>query len=348
MDNRASYDDVSDFINAVAKMTDDNIDEVYDMFVNNKSFQNIFNIKQLGNILNKIVVSHHNDYNCITKLLTKFIEKYTNHLFNNLLQISFPDNCDISITYPTGETLLFNDTFYTNIVMPNTIITIYKNDNMIISIIVNSINKTPNNESYISLSSYYYNLSISENLNISVKFGDISNITPFTTDYYYNTLYDEEIVTIIKNDDVDKLQSLLSRNDDINGCFIIETIPNLFDSDLDEYIGLTLIQLAIYHKSIKCFKYLYLSGYYTKDELNDKLLVIGGNIEILKIVERDDKINDYDTLLTTAIRIHNNNLAKSLFYNHSVQDIGDLLRCCLSFYNYEMLDFVINNVATTK
>lgn len=158
---------------------------------------------------------------------------------------------------------------------------------------------------------------------------------------------DDELTKSLRNDDVDKLQLIVTANR-INISDAI--IPyNVFD-DLET----TLINYAAYYGSLKCFKYLLLNnGIINKETLY--FAVYGGNIEIIQIVNQkiddvdDDKIEEntihkfgkrepgYSSdikIISSAIKMHKNDLFDWLFENR--------------FVNKGKLGYELNEIASTS
>lgn len=130
----------------------------------------------------------------------------------------------------------------------------------------------------------------------------------------------------------------------------IETSPFLTD------VQSTMIQLAAFYGSIKCFKYLWLKKY-KKNKLDTKnrdlhcYAVAGGNTEIIHLVFSGNKtkISDltYLSLINIAISFFQNDVAIWL-YEHidssiSEKDKAKILYQCGNSNNLELYQFFVTN-----
>lgn len=130
---------------------------------------------------------------------------------------------------------------------------------------------------------------------------------------------------VMEMDDVEVLQELI----------IEEGIP-----DLSKYNPMTgtvervnLLNLAQLHGAVKCFKWLFLNGYYDIKSKNEESIVYGGNYEILHIMERETTL-DYNKLIEKSIIFHKHDLFE-YFINHAKEEnIKSHFILSLWHYNY--------------
>ena len=130
---------------------------------------------------------------------------------------------------------------------------------------------------------------------------------------------------VMEMDDVEVLQELI----------IEEGTP-----DLSKYNPMTgnvervnLLNLAQLHGAVKCFKWLFLNGYYDIKSKNEESIVYGGNYEILHIMERETTL-DYYKLIEKSIIFHKHDLFE-YFINHAKEEnIGSHFITSLLHYNY--------------
>lgn len=181
--------------------------------------------------------------------------------------------------------------------------------------------------------------------------------------FYYNDIIDDNednekilslrMLSTIKNDDVDYFSELLAKkydeniynnrfyNIDINIRDIGDMNPQ--DSGIFAH-GFNLIQIAELYGSIKIFKYLYLLNKFEISDIDSYYIIFGRNIEILKIIENDNKIN-YSCLLKSVIANKRNNMIEYCFNKLSLNNysfINDIILQAITTYNYEGFTIIMD------
>ena len=174
---------------------------------------------------------------------------------------------------------------------------------------------------------------------------------------YESTNKLNEIETAIKNDDVNKLQTLIV-NTNLNAQIYHHDISTINDGNI-EY---SLIQLAMLYGSIRCFKFLYLNGCYDdlcfkhlfaegNEFIGLKEILIGGNIEIFRIIEHDHKYtkltyNDNDEIIIIRSNLDIfSYLDRKYEFNttrNSNKAIKDMLYASMISYNYDIFEYILN------
>lgn len=156
----------------------------------------------------------------------------------------------------------------------------------------------------------YFKNNLQSEIN-SNTIGCIKSYFPDKIDIYEQILDSGEpndwILKSLRNDDIDEFQLIIAKKEQKNN-FKIERNP--FD-DLPFYYNLKYINYAAAFGSLKCFKYL-LMNHYEIDENTFKFAILGGNVEIIKIVDQRNKENkseyDYYDELVYLIKKHRNDL----------------------------------------
>ena len=153
---------------------------------------------------------------------------------------------------------------------------------------------------------------------VNPSYSLLYNIVSYTIPY--------ELKNILKNDDVDKLIEFYLR----------EGFQRYTNSTI--CLSLSLTNLSELLGAVKCFKHLVVDGKYDKFDPNIESAILGGNIEIFRIVERQEGFN-YARALKIAIAFHNNELAKYCYVKADI-DKDDALKYCKYHYNYEMYNYI--------
>ncbi|KAK8883824.1 hypothetical protein M9Y10_042923 [Tritrichomonas musculus] len=159
---------------------------------------------------------------------------------------------------------------------------------------------------------------------------------------------DDDIARVIKNDDINQLQALVSNNPDM---ILDGTIKsNIFEPFKVRRIN--YLNYAAFNGSINCFKYLLLNKVEI-DELTYELSIIGGNFEIVRIVN-NAKDNDYSSIdfvlsgLKQAIKYHQDELFDWIFDSNyqnikGFKDFESLINCSIESFNYHSLIQIFGN-----
>ena len=176
---------------------------------------------------------------------------------------------------------------------------------------------------------------------------------------YCDKPYDNEIMTAIENDDADTLQNIITAKgleacDRV--CFLKREYINLYSG---HYIQWNYSS-AIYHMrqkhvsiidyillcgAVKCFKYVFLSfpeltdphDQYTNIE---QFAILGGNIEIIKILENDYKPFDKEIAFRAIIATHNMDLFKYWYHRYEIKLKPSIVCQMIEFYNFEAIDYL--------
>ncbi|OHS94516.1 hypothetical protein TRFO_39332 [Tritrichomonas foetus] len=137
-----------------------------------------------------------------------------------------------------------------------------------------------------------------------------------------------DYIMTIKNDDIDTLQSLTSNSSlSLNHNFL-KSQNAFFQSFI-----LSLIEVAAYFSSIKCFKFL-LSNHV---DLRDSLFffaIAGGNPEIIHLCEQHLSFFDYNLSLEIAIIFHHYELISWLIESKNTQFTLENALLCLKYSTF--------------
>ncbi|OHT16502.1 hypothetical protein TRFO_41787 [Tritrichomonas foetus] len=137
------------------------------------------------------------------------------------------------------------------------------------------------------------------------------------------------IFDAIRKDDVNALQKYSCAPDFDYNTRVPPTVfePSVFLIDSSEPTYPTILQLAAFHGSINCFKFLKLNGSdpTLKDRKNRPLfhyIVANGNVELTRIVEQDGQKTTED-LIQLAIEFHHFDLYQWLYEHHFQQYLSE-------------------------
>lgn len=177
--------------------------------------------------------------------------------------------------------------------------------------------------------SYYINFGNND-------YEDIKNMTDDEKIRCRNQMHSiHPIVQAILKDDVDKLQQLISLNNfDIN-----KKIPSSY---FEHYSILRNVPPLFYSASlgsVNCFKFLLNKTNDIDYEMLLKHAIVGGNNEIIHIIENESHSNlEYENvLLYNAILYMNNELIEYLIHNYDIKIDGEAYIKCIYSSNYEAM-----------
>ena len=242
--NMASYDEVKLFSRNLFNLTEDNIQETFNSFVNNPHFQNEYNIKQLDRMLSILINNTLPRDELIVKIITMFIEKYP-ELTNAINRLIFPKKhiCQAYI-HNEEEPIIFSRAGYTiRGLTKGDVLKFINNDNIIMVMTINKdfgknecITKSPTGNIYIPYDAY-----------ISIVFNDIKDIHTDICNQLY--AYESELIKVLEDDDVETLQKMDALNgfDDV----IVKDICMFLDGFLNYKFNTSPIYISMLYGSIK-------------------------------------------------------------------------------------------------
>lgn len=162
---------------------------------------------------------------------------------------------------------------------------------------------------------------------------------------YYNNLRENGITKgllyTIKCDDIEQLSSCAA-NPEFD--FNVRIKPKYFSTDFFLQNNPTLIQVAAFYGSIKCFNFLRLNNadLHAEDKKSQslqKFAVAGGNLTILDIL---DDFSFEDTL-TTSVLFHNIEISKWLISVKRVQNMNEAFSTACLNNDFECLNLLLEN-----
>ena len=161
---------------------------------------------------------------------------------------------------------------------------------------------------------------------------NLQNKELLNTLQYIDSFKYSELLNIFINDDVAELSKYVAIKDHKTAVYTTNAIGFV-----------PLIGLAEMYGAIKCFKFLYLNDYFDASLINQKCIVIGNNYEIFHICENEG-IN-FLTMLKYSIQYHRNELIEYCYMkcNITEYDFIKLIMKCLTYYNYEALEFLLEH-----
>ena len=145
-----------------------------------------------------------------------------------------------------------------------------------------------------------------------------------------------EIVKILRNDDLEKLQEISTQN---NFDFNQKIKPSLYERySFINKENVSLIDYCAFFGSIQCFKYLLLNGANVKNTL--KYAIAGGNLEIIHLCEQNNSL--FKEVFETAIEFHRNDIFY-YFYDKKIIENNDIKKLgikCIKYNNYEIFSYL--------
>ena len=331
----ASFEEVKKFSHELINVNDENINEVYNMFVNNPHFQNEYNILQLYQILKHALTFVVKQNDALLKISFMFMEKYNQ--ICNLLEEYFLPKGFICILHTVNkeEPTIFNSGGFKiyGLRSGDKMEYIYKNN---VIMVITILKDFPIGD-FFSVNKFG-NFYISYEMEYKLEFNDLTGIKPRTKFTMDNLL--ETIGEIIINDDVDTLTQFMSTYE---GCENTYKNVFMFDISFGHNYRSNPIYKAMLYGSIKCFKYLYLSEYYNEpDILGDHCCIQGKNTEILRILINDNKFKDHYEVIKHIIQIHDIDLFTFWYSRYGTKKLASCLTTAADSYNYTVFEYLIN------
>ena len=161
-----------------------------------------------------------------------------------------------------------------------------------------------------------------------------------TYEIVYNHRSKDPNVIAIINDDVDAIQESVAHGFDINSELLIDVLTNRRAN--------CAIELAAEFCSIKCFKFLLLSGAalnkdttYTKECSVQMCAIRGGNMEIIHVLSQHDV--KFDKTFGIAVKFLHNDICDWLLQHYVCESCT--LYECLQSYNIQAFMFFLQNGA---
>ena len=219
---------------------------------------------------------------------------------------------------------------------------------MLFNFIIN-INKQPSSIIFYSETSYTHRG--------CVFVRPYCNITPIHRDLYAieakelgigEIRFDDEpeIVEYIRKDDVENLQKFITYYEfEPNKTYLVNKEAYQQYPNAHAYTS-RLMDIILLFGAVKCFKYLYSvdKTYYEDSDENCFNLIVGGNIEIFKILENDHRlVRNFNNLLIYSIIYHKNDVAKYLILNNNINKLllTDIIISAIEKYNFDIVEYLI-------
>ena len=146
----------------------------------------------------------------------------------------------------------------------------------------------------------------------------------------------KQLNTIFYNDDADELIDLINNDESI------ATRPYYINKG---WYGITLFEFAILIKAMKCFKYLLLNNIKDRYCYIESALMRSNNVEAYRIImNTKPELICIHELAIRAIRLHENDFFKHLYYNHDLKEsIYKFVIDAITNYNYDIMTFLTEN-----
>ena len=346
MFNTASFEDVKYLCDDIYNVEMDTVDDVYNSFVNNPSFQNEYNIKQLKEMFDVFSVSKLTNESAFLALYIKFIEKYP-QLHDLLPKITMPIDVDYIYTNPTyDEPIIYKQARYHSdieFINDNSTIVGIRNGKTIFKLAISKVKSTREASVAVTSCGSFIIRGIEK---FSLKVYNFDGIHHVANYMFYHQA--TPLAKAIQNDDMDELQRYAATHQ------AYDLYVNRSNEEYGKDIGALRtnpIYTAMLFSSVKCFRFLYMSGHLDNPtEDSDKYVVYSGNLEIFRILFNDKKIEDVDHICEHIIRSHNQDLLEFWIRENGKKiDYVSMVECCLRYFNYVALEYIMdNNLVSTE
>ncbi|OHS93233.1 hypothetical protein TRFO_40469 [Tritrichomonas foetus] len=154
----------------------------------------------------------------------------------------------------------------------------------------------------------------------------------------------DEIAHIIRNDDLDAFLSYRAQNNlNLNAKLWSSFLEN--NHDMNPIDRISLLEYSMSFRSVKIFKFLW-QNKVMYDKISLRYGIIGGNHEILNIIEEDTIYNPFLLFYEEAIKYHHIDIVNYLFDFYSINmSILEKVRCFQEWFYYTgIYDAIQNNI----
>lgn len=327
----ATYEEIKALTAAIKAIRSiEDVNSVFDIINSDQRFQTQSMDKIIFRIMN---CSYHND--TITKLYSVLRFKLVQIFKPSLYEIgtpSFEKPCFVEHITETGSVVYDSDSQRVIIPRKGDQIIVRTHAHTIATFTVNASDATKPFKVIIS------NIDITTSEitpNISI---DIHNIDYFSNGLIEEACDDEEynFITAIKADDIDSFTDLINEYSTYK-----RKLPQLHN--IGNFSEIEIIEFAAVCASVKCFRFLYLNDYYTEYKRLKKLIIIGGSLEIMRMVNFTSWVEP-EKLFPTVCKTSDKGLLE-YWLNHfdlpeTDRAIVKILRACLLTTNYEALEML--------
>lgn len=342
------FEEVKQLTEAIENITKlDDIKEVIDIYKKIPDSNSQFRLNQLYRIVVTAIVREESDKRKIIDTLhNEFSALYEGYGFMNYhgpYCYIYPGKSIISIESPDGSVVNYKETTYVERIKEKSYISVISNNKCIFKCYVGksrTLNLKLNIRIYDHMTQIIfkngndaiYKLCYRDTTNTKIR--DLYNIECDYSDHDY--------MKIICSDNLESLKEYAANpNFDINEEHYYPCISHgIYDKKR------TLIELAVNYGAINCFKYLFSLGADIRPTIICYHMMVGGNLEIFRILERTINIKDnLNTLYTFAIKYHRNDIFKYLYEKYGISefDLSNLIYYTFVEYNYGIIEYMKNN-----
>ena len=344
MFNTASFEDVKCLCDDIYNVETDTVDDVFISFADNPSFQNEYNINQLKEMFDVFSVSKLKNESAFLSLYIKFIGKYP-QLHDLLPKITMPTDLTYIYTNPTyDEPIIYKQGhhyFNIDFINDNSTIVGSRNGKTILMLRVYKVKSTREASVAVTSCGSFIVRGIER---FSLKVYNFKGVHHVANYMFYHQA--NPLAKAIQEDDMDELQRFASTNQPYN------LYTNCSKEEYGKNIG-TLktnpIYTAMLFSSIKCFKFLYMSGHLDVPTIDsDKYVVYSGNLEMFRILFNDKRFKNVDHVCEHIIRSHNQDLLEFWIRENGKKiNYASMISCCLRYFNYVALEYIMENNLVT-
>ncbi|OHT13117.1 hypothetical protein TRFO_16876 [Tritrichomonas foetus] len=152
----------------------------------------------------------------------------------------------------------------------------------------------------------------------------------------------EQLIQMIQKDDVDAFIDFISNNNvPLDYKFINMSIKPMIIPDRP-FLNYTLFNLSLMYGALKIFKYLWLN----KTQYNEESMewaIIGGNNEIIQILDEESDFSFNEISLECAVKCHNYDMFDYIINTKGIQIPNDaLLQLCFDKCSYSLINQFIS------
>ena len=335
IDNASTEEDVVEIISMITNdeqlQTDDMFELIANMIKTGINYSNIIN-KQLLNDLHERLSKIFEHY---------FADSPGNWIYPGGIKLAI-ESSDTENVYEKCKSKVINN------VKKGDIVSIYdKNDKLLFKCVIKNDEQkrifilfepeTSFGCGYISIRPY---------CNAELIYRDLGATKVKKLDIGKSVFKDEpEVVEAIRNDDLDYLQKFVTSYEfEPNRKYLVSKEP--YQQYPNTYIpSSSLMNITLLYGSVKCFKYLYSNNKYENSDENCFNLIVGGSIEIFKILENEHRLDKFiKNIMIYSITYHNNDVAKYLISKHDITAmLKDIIITTIDRYNFEIINYLIKN-----
>lgn len=347
----ASYfEEVKQLIEAIENITKiDDIEEVVKVYNKIPDSNSQFRLSQLYNIvIHFIKIADNNKREIINNLHNKFATLYEGYGFKKYhgpYCYTYPGKCIIRVESPNGTTVDYKESIYLTRIKEKSYISVIDNGKCIFKCYIDK-SRTLDLKLNIQIHDNMTQIVFKNGNDAIYKlcYRDTNNTTIRNPYHINRELDDINYIKIIHSDDLEALKEYVAMPDfDINKEYYY---PCCSSYGVCYNNRPTLIEITVNHGAVNCFKYLFSLGANIRSARICYHMMVSGNIEIFRILERTIELVDFlNVLYEFAIKYHRNDIFRYLYEKYGIKNLilPTLISNTFTEYNYKIMEYMKNN-----